>query len=167
MNQITPHRYSQHGVRAPYDGPKMNKPLEWTICGLMLVGGGFAIAYLLWFFLHLMLPGGAQDLFDLRKAEMAEAHRNGQHAEFIRLYETPIVVPIFNDVDLEDRLSREERFMAAESYLMVGNHDEARHHLLEILGWDSLEYDSYCLLTGANCQDVELLHRLALTQRGD
>lgn len=128
------------------------------ICLLLFVLG--------WMGYQMLMPGGANDSAKIKKSQMMLAYENGQHAEFIRLYETPFATRFGPDIFGID-LSYEDMFKIAESYLMVGNLDEARERFLAILGWDVIQFDSYCLLTGTDCQDLHALRLLADSKRSE
>ena len=115
---------------------------------------------------HTKHPNGDIALNESRRAEMSAAYKRGEYREFIRLYETPLVIRFSADRDYRREMtSHDELFQIANAYREVGNTTAARKHLLRIVGLSSVQYESYCLLTGNDCQTLDTLRMLADTKR--
>lgn len=136
-----------------------------VVLGSVVILAVVLLAYLCW---HTFHPSGAIALNDAHRDAMDAAYDNGQYSEYVRLYETPVVVRYGPDSDYRERMiDDDDLFKIADSYMETGNTTAARERLLMILGWNAVDYNAYCLLTGIDCDDLHALRLLADAKRSE
>lgn len=94
---------------------------------------------------------------------MAVAHENGQYAEVVRIYETPVHVPLYFDIHFQAltfSLPAADKVRVADSYERLGNRDAAVAVYLKVLEWSPSQYNAYCGLAD-DCGDISRLRALA------
>ena len=88
---------------------------------------------------QMFVPGGFEHETRDARAEIEAAHGAGRYAEVVRLYETPLRVPLFPDIALADRRGRQfytVKVMAGDAYTRRGEDEKATVAYLSVLGWD-------------------------------
>ena len=94
---------------------------------------------------------------------MAAAHENGQYAEVVSIYETPVHVPLYFDIHFQAltfSLPAADKVRVADSYERLGNRDAAVAVYLKVLEWSPSQYNAYCGLAD-DCGDISRLRALA------